>query len=207
MVPFFIFYSMFGFQRVGDLIWAAADAQAKGFLIGATAGRTTLLGEGLQHQDGHSLVLASTVPTCRAYDPAFAYEMGAIIEHGLEEMFGGPGGVGQVHDDDHADDEQDRGDDRVDGAVACDGRTAVFFGVRFVRHGRPAMSWVALRMGGRSRDHGRRAAGSWREKRGKLGTEAGPREGARLSAAPTSRGTRPRSSACGGWPRRPGATW
>ena len=68
MVPFFTFYSMFGFQRVGDLIWAAADAQARGFLLGATAGRTTLLGEGLQHQDGHSLLLASTVPTCQAYD-------------------------------------------------------------------------------------------------------------------------------------------
>ncbi|WP_346742402.1 pyruvate dehydrogenase (acetyl-transferring), homodimeric type [Rhabdothermincola salaria] len=92
MVPFFIFYSMFGFQRVGDLIWAAADAQAKGFLIAATAGRTTLMGEGLQHQDGHSLVLASTVPTCHAYDPAFAYEMAAIIEHGLHEMYGGPEG-------------------------------------------------------------------------------------------------------------------
>ena len=94
MVPFFIFYSMFGFQRVGDLIWAAADAQAKGFLVAATAGRTTLLGEGLQHQDGHSLVLASTVPTCRAYDPAFAYELSAIVEHGLHEMYGGPGGSG-----------------------------------------------------------------------------------------------------------------
>jgi pyruvate dehydrogenase E1 component len=98
MVPFFIFYSMFGFQRVGDLIWAASDAQAKGFLIGATAGRTTLLGEGLQHQDGHSLVLASTVPTCRAYDPAFAYEMAAIIRHGLDEMYGGPDGAGNVTD-------------------------------------------------------------------------------------------------------------
>ena len=93
MVPFFIFYSMFGFQRVGDLIWAAADAQAKGFLIGATAGRTTLLGEGLQHQDGHSLVLASTVPTCQAYDPAFAYELAAIIKHGLHQMYGGPDGT------------------------------------------------------------------------------------------------------------------
>ena len=87
MVPFFVFYSMFGFQRVGDLIWAAADAQAKGFLLGATAGRTTLLGEGLQHQDGHSLVLASTVPTCQAYDPAFAYEMAAIIRAGLARMY------------------------------------------------------------------------------------------------------------------------
>ena len=88
MVPFFIFYSMFGFQRVGDLIWAAADAQAKGFLLAATAGRTTLMGEGLQHQDGHSLVLASTVPTCQAYDPAFAYEMAAIIRDGLHRMYG-----------------------------------------------------------------------------------------------------------------------
>jgi pyruvate dehydrogenase E1 component len=89
MVPFFIFYSMFGFQRVGDLIWAAADAGARGFLLGATAGRTTLLGEGLQHQDGHSHVLASSVPTCRAYDPAFAYEMAAIVEDGLHRMYGG----------------------------------------------------------------------------------------------------------------------
>jgi pyruvate dehydrogenase E1 component len=88
MVPFFIFYSMFGFQRVGDLIWAAADAQAKGFMLAATAGRTTLLGEGLQHQDGHSLVLASTVPTCQAYDPAFAYEMAAIIRSGIHRMYG-----------------------------------------------------------------------------------------------------------------------
>jgi pyruvate dehydrogenase E1 component len=88
MVPFFIFYSMFGFQRVGDLIWAAADARAKGFLLGATAGRTTLLGEGLQHQDGHSHVLASTVPTCRAYDPAFAYEMAAVVRDGLHRMYG-----------------------------------------------------------------------------------------------------------------------
>jgi pyruvate dehydrogenase E1 component len=88
MVPFFVFYSMFGFQRVGDLIWAAADAQARGFLVGATAGRTTLLGEGLQHQDGHSLLLASTVPTCQAYDPAFAYEMAAIVRAGIERMYG-----------------------------------------------------------------------------------------------------------------------
>ncbi len=87
MVPFFIFYSMFGFQRVGDLIWAAADARARGFLLGATAGRTTLEGEGLQHQDGHSHVLASTVPTCRAYDPAFAYEMAIIIHDGIDAMF------------------------------------------------------------------------------------------------------------------------
>ena len=79
MVPFFTFYSMFGFQRVGDLIWSAADSRARGFLMGATAGRTTLMGEGLQHQDGHSLVLASTVPACQAYDPAFAYELGSII--------------------------------------------------------------------------------------------------------------------------------
>jgi pyruvate dehydrogenase E1 component len=89
MVPFFIFYSMFGFQRVGDLIWAAADARTRGFLLGATAGRTTLLGEGLQHQDGHSHVLASSVPTCQAYDPAFAFEMAAIIRDGLHRMYGG----------------------------------------------------------------------------------------------------------------------
>jgi pyruvate dehydrogenase E1 component len=88
MVPFYTFYSMFGFQRVGDLIWQAADARTRGFLLGATAGRTTLLGEGLQHQDGHSLVLASTVPPCRAYDPAFAYEVAAIVRSGLHEMYG-----------------------------------------------------------------------------------------------------------------------
>jgi pyruvate dehydrogenase E1 component len=88
MVPFFAFYSMFGFQRVGDLIWAAADAQAKGFLLGATAGRTTLLGEGLQHQDGHSLLLASTVPTCQAYDLAYAYEVAAVVRCGLQRMYG-----------------------------------------------------------------------------------------------------------------------
>lgn len=89
MVPFYTFYSMFGFQRVGDLIWQAADIRARGFLMAATAGRTTLMGEGLQHQDGHSLVLASTVPAVQAYDPAFAYEVGAIVEAGIERMFGG----------------------------------------------------------------------------------------------------------------------
>ena len=88
MIPFFIFYSMFGFQRVGDLIWSAADSRSRGFLLGATAGRTTLQGEGLQHQDGHSLVLATTVPVCEAYDPAFAYEVGTIVEHGLQRMYG-----------------------------------------------------------------------------------------------------------------------
>ncbi len=92
MVPFYTFYSMFGFQRVGDLIWSAADSRARGFLKGATAGRTTLAGEGLQHQDGHSLVLASTVPACQAYDPAFAYELGSIISHGLQRMYGPHGG-------------------------------------------------------------------------------------------------------------------
>lgn len=88
MLPFFIFYSMFGFQRVGDLIWQAADSRARGFLLGATAGRTTLMGEGLQHQDGHSLVLASTIPVCHAYDPAFAYELAAIIQNGTDRMYG-----------------------------------------------------------------------------------------------------------------------
>jgi pyruvate dehydrogenase E1 component len=86
MLPFYIFYSMFGFQRVGDLIWAAADQRARGFLIGATAGRTTLSGEGLQHQDGSSHVVAATVPNCRAYDPAFAYEVAAIVDHGARQM-------------------------------------------------------------------------------------------------------------------------
>lgn len=86
MIPFFTYYSMFGFQRVGDLIWAAGDMRARGFLIGATAGRTTLEGEGLQHQDGTSLLTAASVPTCRAYDPAFGYEMAVIIQHGLQEM-------------------------------------------------------------------------------------------------------------------------
>jgi pyruvate dehydrogenase E1 component len=93
MVPFYTFYSMFGFQRVGDLIWQAADARARGFLLGATAGRTTLMGEGLQHQDGHSLVLASTVPPYQAYDPAFAYEVAAIVRHGLARMYGNPSGL------------------------------------------------------------------------------------------------------------------
>jgi pyruvate dehydrogenase E1 component len=87
MVPFFIFYSMFGWQRTGDFLWAAADARARGFLIGATAGRTTLMGEGLQHQDGHSLVLSSVVPTALSYDPAFAYETGVIIRDGIERMY------------------------------------------------------------------------------------------------------------------------
>ncbi|MBA3660855.1 MAG: pyruvate dehydrogenase (acetyl-transferring), homodimeric type [Gammaproteobacteria bacterium] len=87
MIPFFTYYSMFGFQRVGDLIWAASDMRARGFLIGATAGRTTLEGEGLQHQDGNSLLIASTYPSCRAYDPTFGYEMAVIIQHGLQEMY------------------------------------------------------------------------------------------------------------------------
>jgi pyruvate dehydrogenase E1 component len=88
MLPFYTFYSMFGFQRTGDLIWQAADVRARGFMLGATAGRTTLLGEGLQHQDGHSLVLASTVPSVQAYDPAFAYEVGAVVRAGIDRMYG-----------------------------------------------------------------------------------------------------------------------
>ncbi|MEI9402570.1 alpha-ketoglutarate dehydrogenase [Mesorhizobium argentiipisi] len=86
LLPFYIYYSMFGFQRVGDLIWAAADQRARGFLIGATAGKTTLGGEGLQHQDGSSHLVATTVPNCRAYDPTFAYEMGVILDHGMRSM-------------------------------------------------------------------------------------------------------------------------
>jgi pyruvate dehydrogenase E1 component len=87
MIPFFIYYSMFGFQRVGDLVWAFGDARGKGFLCGGTAGRTTLAGEGLQHQDGHSIVLASTVPTCAAYDPAFSYEIAIIVQDGIRRMY------------------------------------------------------------------------------------------------------------------------
>jgi pyruvate dehydrogenase E1 component len=87
MVPFYIFYSMFGFQRVGDFIWAAGDIQARGFLLGATAGRTTLAGEGLQHQDGHSQLIATTVPNCVAYDPAYAYELAVIIQDGMRRMY------------------------------------------------------------------------------------------------------------------------
>lgn len=86
-IPFFVYYSMFGFQRIGDFIWAAADSRTRGFLLGGTAGRTTLMGEGLQHQDGHSLILASTVPNLLAYDPAFAYEIALIVRDGIRRMY------------------------------------------------------------------------------------------------------------------------
>ncbi|MEC7809510.1 MAG: pyruvate dehydrogenase (acetyl-transferring), homodimeric type [Pseudomonadota bacterium] len=87
MIPFYIFYSMFGFQRIHDLAWAAGDSRAKGFLLGATSGRTTLNGEGLQHQDGHSHILASTIPNCRSYDPCFSYEVSSIIDEGIDDMY------------------------------------------------------------------------------------------------------------------------
>jgi pyruvate dehydrogenase E1 component len=87
MIPFYIYYSMFGFQRIGDLAWAAGDMQVRGFLMGGTAGRTTLAGEGLQHQDGHSLVVAGTIPNCVSYDPTFAYELAVIIHSGLKRMY------------------------------------------------------------------------------------------------------------------------
>ena len=87
LIPFYIYYSMFGFQRVGDLCWAAGDSQARGFLIGATAGRTTLNGEGLQHQDGHSHILSSTIPNCVSYDPAYAYELAIIVQDGFKRMY------------------------------------------------------------------------------------------------------------------------
>jgi len=87
MIPFFIYYSMFGFQRIGDMIWAFADSRGKGFMIGGTAGRTTLLGEGLQHQDGHTPLLFSMVPTCRIYDPAYAYEIAIIVQDGIRRMY------------------------------------------------------------------------------------------------------------------------
>ena len=86
MIPFYAFYSMFGFQRVGDLVWAAGDSRARGFLLGGTAGRTTLNGEGLQHEDGHSHVLAQTVPNCVSYDPAYGYEIAVIVAEGLRRM-------------------------------------------------------------------------------------------------------------------------
>ena len=87
MIPFYIYYSMFGFQRIGDLIWAAADLRTRGFLLGATAGRTTLNGEGLQHEDGHSHLLASTVPTIAAYDPAMAFELAVVVRDGIRRMY------------------------------------------------------------------------------------------------------------------------
>ncbi len=87
MIPFFIFYSMFGFQRVGDLIWAAADQRTRGFLLGGTAGRTTLNGEGLQHEDGHSHLMSATIPNCKSYDPTYAYELAVIIQDGLQRMY------------------------------------------------------------------------------------------------------------------------
>ncbi len=88
MIPFYVYYSMFGFQRIGDLAWAAGDLQARGFLIGATAGRTTLNGEGLQHQDGHSHLMAGTIPNCRSYDPTYSFELAVIVQHGVECMYG-----------------------------------------------------------------------------------------------------------------------
>jgi len=87
LIPFYIFYSMFGYQRVGDLCWAAGDMRARGFLLGGTSGRTTLNGEGLQHQDGHSLVLHNVVPNCMTYDPAFSYEVAVIIQDGMRRMY------------------------------------------------------------------------------------------------------------------------
>src|SRR6267143_181840 len=87
MIPFYIFYSMFGFQRIGDLAWAAGDMRSRGFLLGGTAGRTTLNGEGLQHEDGHSHLLAATIPNCVSYDPTFGYELAVIIQDGLRRMF------------------------------------------------------------------------------------------------------------------------
>jgi pyruvate dehydrogenase E1 component len=87
MIPFYMYYSMFGFQRIGDMVWAFADSRGKGFLMGGTAGRTTMLGEGLQHQDGHSHQLASTVPTCVSYDPAFVYELAVVLQDGIKRMY------------------------------------------------------------------------------------------------------------------------
>src|SRR5690606_15687112 len=87
LIPFYIYYSMFGFQRVGDLCWAAGDLRARGFLMGGTAGRTTLNGEGLQHEDGHSHLMAATIPNCISYDPTYAYELAVIIQDGMRRMY------------------------------------------------------------------------------------------------------------------------
>jgi pyruvate dehydrogenase E1 component len=86
-IPFYMYYSMFGFQRIGDMVWAFADSRGKGFLMGGTAGRTTMLGEGLQHQDGHSFVLSSTVPTCLSYDPGYVYELAVVVQDGIRRMY------------------------------------------------------------------------------------------------------------------------
>src|ERR1700742_3706807 len=86
MIPFYIYYSMFGFQRVGDLCWAAGDMRTRGFLIGGTSGRTTLNGEGLQHEDGHSHILSATIPNCVSYDPTYAYEVAVIVQDGIRRM-------------------------------------------------------------------------------------------------------------------------
>jgi pyruvate dehydrogenase E1 component len=102
LIPFYIFYSMFGFQRTGDQFWALADQRGRGFVMGATAGRTTLSGEGLQHDDGHSHVLASVIPSVRAYDPAYAYELAAIVRDGIDRMYGGMGGAAAPHANGHA---------------------------------------------------------------------------------------------------------
>lgn len=88
MIPFYVYYSMFGFQRVGDLMWAAGDQRARGFMIGGTSGRTTLNGEGLQHEDGHSHIQSLTIPSCVSYDPAFAYEVAVIMQDGVRRMYG-----------------------------------------------------------------------------------------------------------------------
>ena len=103
MIPFYIYYSMFGLQRVGDLAWLAGDMRARGFLLGGTAGRTTLNGEGLQHEDGHSHVLASTIPNCVSYDPTFAYEVVVIVRDGIRRMYRGAGGRLLLH---HADERE-----------------------------------------------------------------------------------------------------
>ena len=97
MIPFYVYYSMFGFQRVGDLAWAAGDMRARGFLIGGTSGRTTLNGEGLQHEDGHSHILASTIPNCVGYDPTYGYEVAVIVQNGLKRMYGDNEDVYYLH--------------------------------------------------------------------------------------------------------------
>src|SRR4029078_2931204 len=93
MIPFYIFYSMFGLQRCGDLMWASGDMRARGFFLGANAGRTTLNGEGLQHEDGHSHIMSSVIPNCRSYDPTFSYEVAVIVQDGMRRIMAGQGDV------------------------------------------------------------------------------------------------------------------
>ena len=163
MVPFYIYYSMFGYQRVGDLVWAAGDSRTRGFMLGGTAGRTTLNGEGLQHEDGHSHLLFSVVPNCRAYDPAFGSELAVIVQDGLRRMLQRAGGRLLLR---HADERELRapGDARRrrGGDPARDVSAAR--GVRSGRASRSSSCWARARSCARSSPPptcSRRTSASW----------------------------------------------